>query len=145
MQKDGVLIPFYTSKGHEILLLRQGQLTVSEMFRIEHSDNKWQTWKIRGIGWFVLFAATNCLSRILHIILKRLPVLKRMIANDVTTTCNFAFSFSISMSVISIAWVLYRPALGAGLLMAAVSPIMYCAMGIYNGGGQPNPNMYNRL
>lgn len=77
--------------------------------------------------------------------MKRVPVLRRLIANEVTVSCNFAFSFSVSMSVISIAWVLYRPALGAGLLMAAISPIMYGAMGFYNNGPTNNPYMYNRL
>lgn len=69
-QEQGILVPFFTTKGHEIMLLRMGQLNVAEMFKVEHSDNKWQTWKIRGIGWFLLFASTNCLARILHIISK---------------------------------------------------------------------------
>lgn len=67
-QKQGSLVPYFTSKGHEILLIRSGQLSVNEMFKIEHSDNRWQTWKLRGIGWFILFGSTNCLARILHII-----------------------------------------------------------------------------
>lgn len=67
-----------------------------------------------------------------------------MIANEVTTSANVAYSFSVSLTVISVAWILYRPALGAGLLMAAISPFMYCAMGVYN-GAHNNGNQYNRL
>ncbi|GLV37916.1 uncharacterized protein CBL_06382 [Carabus blaptoides fortunei] len=143
-QRQGTLVPFYTTKNHKILLLRQGQMSVTEMFRKEHSDSRWQTWKIRALGWFLLFAATNCLARLIHIILSHLPLLNRMISNEVTTSANVAYSFSVSLTVISVAWILYRPALGAGLLMAAISPFMYCAMGVYN-GAHNNGNQYNRL
>lgn len=69
-----------------------------------------------------------------------------MISNEITTSCNFAFSFSIAMAVISVAWAAYRPALSAGLFMAAISPIMFSAMGSQN--ATPNngyPYQYNKL
>ncbi|KAL3281212.1 hypothetical protein HHI36_004426 [Cryptolaemus montrouzieri] len=48
-QKDGILVPYVTSKGHEIALVRHGLLSVHEMFVAEHSDAKIETWKIRGL------------------------------------------------------------------------------------------------
>lgn len=70
MQKDGLLLPYITSKGHEILLLREGVLSVAQMFNQERSDVYYETWKMRGIGTFVLYASFVCLSRLLRIFCK---------------------------------------------------------------------------
>lgn len=68
MQKDGVLVPYTTSKGHRIALLRHGILSVPEMFNAEHSDIRLTTWKLRGVGIFILYASCVCLARLLRII-----------------------------------------------------------------------------
>lgn len=68
MQKDGILVPFTTSKGHNIALMRYGILSVSQMFDSEHFDLKLETWKIRLAGVFIMYAATVCLIRLLKII-----------------------------------------------------------------------------
>lgn len=72
MQKDGVLVPYITSKGHSIALLRHGILTVPEMFDAEHSDVRWMTWKLRGCGVFLLYASSVCLAKLLRIFCKKL-------------------------------------------------------------------------
>lgn len=71
MQKDGVLVPYITSKGHSIALLRHGILTVPEMFDAEHSDVRWMTWKLRGCGVFLLYASSVCLAKLLRIFCKK--------------------------------------------------------------------------
>lgn len=75
-----------------------------------------------------------------YFVVSHLPIIRRISSQGVTTSWNFLFSFSVALTVISVAWIAYRPALGAGLLMAAVSPMMYSIIGVYNG-----PQYYNRL
>lgn len=71
-QKDGLLIPYVTTRKHELVLLRYGSLNIKQMFDAEHSDAKLQTWKLRAAGLFVLYASSVCLARLLRILCKYL-------------------------------------------------------------------------
>lgn len=61
-----------------------------------------------------------------------MPILNNLISGEATSFGNIILAFSISLIVIATAWMLYRPMLGAGLLFAAFSPLLYCTMGVYN-------------
>lgn len=69
--------------------------------------------------------------------------LRRVLSDDVTFMGNLTASFSLGLFVIAAAWIFYRPVLGAGLLMASVSPFLYSVMGLYN-IAQNNNGYYNR-
>lgn len=64
------MVPYRTSKGHEIALLREEILTVNQIFDVEHSDARWETWKLRAAGVFILYASSVCLKKLLHILCK---------------------------------------------------------------------------
>ncbi|KAJ3633825.1 hypothetical protein MTP99_010748 [Tenebrio molitor] len=132
MQKDGVLVPYTTSKGHRLALLRHGELNINQIFNAEHSDVRLETWKLRAAGIFILYASSVCLAKLIKILFFRIPFLKNIVLGDMTSSTNFAISVSVSLLVIAIAWILYRPMLGAGLVAAAISPFFYCTMGMYN-------------
>lgn len=68
MQSEGSLIPYKTSKGHYIVLLRNGILSVSQMFDAEHYDVRFETWKLRAAGIFIMYASSVCLIRLLKIL-----------------------------------------------------------------------------
>lgn len=70
MQKDGILVPYTTSKGHKIALLRHGELNINQMFNAEHFDVRLETWKIRAAGVFILYASCVCLARLIKIFCK---------------------------------------------------------------------------
>ncbi|KAJ8942859.1 hypothetical protein NQ314_009921 [Rhamnusium bicolor] len=131
-QEDGVLVPYETSKGHKIVLLRHGNLNINQMFLAEHYDARMETWKLRGIGVFILYASSVCLAKLLKIMFLRMPILSNIISGEATSFGNIILSISVALIVIATAWMLYRPMLGAGLLFAAISPFLYCAMGVYN-------------
>jgi len=140
MQKDGILLPYTTSKAHEILLLRLGVLTIAQMFSEERSDAYYETWKLRAAGIFILYASFVCLARLSRIILSRFSFFRWMVVQEVTSSANLAISLSVSLLVIATAWFLYRPWLGAALMMAAISPFLYCTMGVYNVAQHQNIN-----
>lgn len=128
MQKNGIIVPFHTSKGHEFLLLRHGTLNVFQMFHAEHSDAKFETWKLRGIGIFMLYAATVCLSKLLRIFISRISGLRRILAGEMTSSRHFVIAASVGLFVIGISWFVHRPMLAMALLSAAVSPLFYCTL-----------------
>lgn len=149
-QENGMLVPYQSTKGHEIALLRHGTLNINQMVNAEHLDARMETWKLRGAGLFILYASSVCLAKLFNILCMRIyfimlvkmnyifflvnniPVLKDLISGDPTSSGNFILSISVSLLVIATAWILYRPMLGAGLLFAAVSPFLYCTLGVYN-------------
>ncbi|XP_014208118.1 transmembrane protein 43 homolog [Copidosoma floridanum] len=123
---NGVIEPYVTSHGHEILLLRKGEISVNQMFHLEHVDNYWRTWAIRGLGWLVMFLAATCLANILKIIIVNSNVLCGIIAVESLT---MSVSISLSLLVIGFAWVWYRPVIGLGLALTSVLPFIYSTMG----------------
>ncbi|KAJ8920944.1 hypothetical protein NQ315_015737 [Exocentrus adspersus] len=131
-QESGVLVPYTTSKGHNIALLRHGSLNINQMFSAEHYDAKMETWKLRGVGVFVLYAASVCLAKLLKIIVRQTPILSNIVSGEASSFGNMVLAVSLSLLVIATAWMFYRPMLGMGLIFAAVSPFLYCMMGVYN-------------
>lgn len=162
MQKNGILIPYRTTKGHNIALLRNGILTVSQIFDVEHTDARWETWKLRGAGIFVMYASAICLKRLLRLLCKviyfrlilnqlsnfnlvlKLPIFHQIERNEISLSSNLAISVSISLLIMSIAWLFYRPMIGIGLILAALSPIIYCSMTFFNGGQNQDDTQHQR-
>ncbi|XP_044751746.1 transmembrane protein 43 homolog [Coccinella septempunctata] len=132
MQKDGILVPYVTSKGQEIALIRHGILSVDDMFSAEHSDAKIETWKYRALGMFILYASSVCLARLLRIAFNNMPMLRGMFSEEISNYSNLMITLSVALFVIAMAWIAYRPMLGVALLMAAISPFMYCSINLYN-------------
>lgn len=90
----------------------------------------------------VFYQLTKTKIPIFDVLVARSP-LRRIITSDVTSSANLAIAFSVSLFVISTAWMFYRPMMGAGLLMAAVSPFLYHTMGFFNIAQNQN-GYYNR-
>ncbi|XP_015114243.1 transmembrane protein 43 homolog [Diachasma alloeum] len=120
--EKGTIVPYVTSRGEEILLQRKHRLTVDRMFHLEHVNNYWRTWTIRGLGWLVLFVAASCLANILTTIIQNSSFLCGIIAIDSLT---MSVSMSISLLVIGFAWVWYRPIVALCLAFAAMVPFIY--------------------
>ncbi|GFG38593.1 hypothetical protein Cfor_01640 [Coptotermes formosanus] len=107
MQDGKEIRPYQTLAGGEILMLREGRLSVEEMFLEERAHNQWLTWAYRGLSWFMMFLAANCLTDIL-----------RCIA-------------SVCLLVTSFAWIWYRPLLGGVLIAGAAIPFLCSAIRLY--------------
>ncbi|XP_056645449.1 transmembrane protein 43 homolog isoform X2 [Diorhabda sublineata] len=128
---NGVLVPYETSKGHRIALLRLGNLNLNQMFSEEHFDARLETWKLRGFGFFILYASTVCMSKLIKIMVFQVPLFN-FFSGDSLSFGNIVLAFSLALCVIATAWIMYRPMLGASLFFAAVSPFLYYTMGVYN-------------
>ncbi|PSN55822.1 Transmembrane protein 43 [Blattella germanica] len=121
MQAGNKIQPYKTFSGDEILMLRNGRLSVEEMFLEEKARNQLLTWTYR-------------VSR--YSILHDLLVLG-------TSSINMAVSSSLCLLVMSFAWIWYRPMLGALLIVGSFVPIVISAFRLYRGDHQEN--RYQRL
>ncbi|XP_066143904.1 transmembrane protein 43 homolog [Euwallacea fornicatus] len=141
-QEKGTLVPYITSKGKEIALVRYGKLDLNQIFSAEHWDFKLETWKLRLYGAFCIYFAVICWARLLKIILCNcVPTFSNIISGEAIDGMNFLVAGSIALFVIALAWVAHRPLLGMSLIFASFSPFFYCLMGVY--GGAPNDLMRN--
>ncbi|XP_024940004.1 transmembrane protein 43 homolog [Cephus cinctus] len=121
----GMIVPYNTSYGEEILLQRKNKMSVDQMFHMEFVHNYWRTWAIRGLGWLVMFLAVTCLANILRTLILNSTFLNEIIAIDSVTT---SASMSISLLVIGVAWVWYRPFIGLCLALASILPFIYSSL-----------------
>ncbi|KAI4464392.1 hypothetical protein MML48_3g00006703 [Holotrichia oblita] len=144
MQKNGILVPYKTTRNHEIALLRDGILTVTQIFDVEHSDARWETWKLRGAGVFVLYISAVCLKGLIRILLLKFPTFNQFAQQEISSSSNLAISLSVSLLVISVTWVFYRPMIAIGLVLASLSPIIYCSMAFFNTGQNQNDVQHRR-
>ncbi|XP_066587375.1 transmembrane protein 43 homolog [Prorops nasuta] len=140
MLEKGIIVPYITSKGEEILLQRRHKVSVDQMFHLEHVHNYWRTWSIRGLGWLVLFLAATCLANILRTIIMNSAFLCGVIAIESLT---MSVSMSISLLVIGFAWVWYRPIIGLVLALASIVPFIYST--ISSGSQHQQRDNYRRL
>ncbi|KAI4486767.1 transmembrane protein 43 homolog [Polistes fuscatus] len=125
MMEKGVIVPYTTSHGEDILLQRKHKITVDQMFHLEHVHNYWRTWSIRGLGWLVLFLAATCLANILRTVILNSTFLCGIIAIESLT---MSVSMSISLLVIGLAWVWYRPVISLCLALASILPFIYSTL-----------------
>lgn len=70
-QEKGSLVPYITTRGKEIALIRNGILNLNQMFHAEHQDFKLETWKLRFFGAGFIYFAVICWARLLKILLSK--------------------------------------------------------------------------
>jgi len=127
------LVPYKSSRGIDILFVHPGELSVLEVFKLEHQSQRLRTWSFRCLGWTLLFFGVTCTSTLLHIILSRIQILSVLAPDpNFPIAANMILSFSLALIIASVAWILHRPVIGAALLLAAASPFMWCARGVIN-------------
>ncbi|XP_071438753.1 transmembrane protein 43 homolog isoform X1 [Hetaerina americana] len=137
MQNGNQLVPYKTLSGYDILILRHGKLSVEEIFHDEHSQKFWLTWLVRFLGWFLTLLGCTCLSNILFTAVHRYSILNDILTMDMGSF-NLAVSLSVSLLIIGVAWIWYRPALGFILVLISAIPFTYSTIKLYRKDSQQN-------
>jgi len=113
--------PYQTSAGEDILLLRPGLRDVSEVFNSEQWNNRTATWIYRLAGWLVSFLGLSCMSTLLEIFMDQHPLVRRVVSLSITNL-HFSVSITVTLFIIGVAWVLYRPLLALLLVLFGALP-----------------------
>jgi len=113
--------PYQTSGGENLLLLHSGTRPPAEIFQSEHHSNRTATWLYRLAGWLVSFIGLSCLSSLLEMFLDQNPSVRTLVSLSVTNL-HFSVSISLTLFIISLAWLLYRPLLSLLLISVGVLP-----------------------
>jgi hypothetical protein len=122
-QSSTRLVGYQTQAGNALELLYNGDKTMEEIFEAEHSFNNLLTWILRGVGWLVMFIGLSLITSIVTALVSFLPIFRDLVGLAVSVI-NFCLATSISLIVIALGWIRYRPLLGSAILATALIPIL---------------------
>lgn len=115
---DG-LVPYEDDSG-TIELVAQGTYGAREMFERALSANRTLTWILRAVGSLLLFLGLTMIFKPLSVVADLVPFVGRVIEAG-TGLIAFLIAGLLALVTIALAWIAYRPLVGAGLLVAAIT------------------------
>lgn len=117
-QRGDSFEPFVASNGNSVELLESGIQSAAQMFQAAQERNTLLTWGLRALGFFLMFAGFRMLFGTLRVLAAVIPALGRLMGGAIGLVAAI-LAGAISLVTVAIAWLVYRPLLGAGLLVAA--------------------------
>lgn len=118
-QSGSTFKAFQTKAGNALEMLEVGTKDAAAMFAEAQSANKMMTWFLRLGGWILLAIGFSMVFKPLSVIADVVPFIGN-IGGAGTGIIAFLLSAILSLVVIAIAWLFYRPVLGITLLLLAV-------------------------
>lgn len=118
-QKNNTFEPFMAKAGGTIEMLSTGTVSSESMFAAAHASNRILTWGLRLLGVVLMFIGFSLLFRPLSVLADVVPLFGNIVGAG-TGIVAFLLSVPISLLVISVAWIFYRPLVGLPLALTAV-------------------------
>lgn len=103
--------PFVAKAGGTIEMLETGTVSADAMFTAAHQANKFMTWLLRLVGFILMFVGFSLLFRPLSVLADVVPMIGSIVGVG-TGFVSFLLSLPLSLLVISVAWIFYRPLVG---------------------------------
>lgn len=118
-QSADSLVPYMTKNGREITMIQAGIHSASEMFTQAVEGNTVMTWALRLLGMVFMFIGFRMTLGVFPVIVSVIPLLGSMAGAGASLVAG-SLAISMSVFIIAIAWLVYRPLLSIGLLIVAV-------------------------
>ena len=119
VQSKNSFTPYKTKSGKEKFLLYEGLLSAEEVVGAEESKAKFLRWGLRGLGVLLMFFGFNLFLRPLSVLADVIPFLGSLVGGA-TALIALLLSLGISLVIIAISWIFFRPLLGISLLVLAI-------------------------
>lgn len=126
-QVQGSFAPYVSKVGGSLELLQTGVHTPEEMFAAAEASNRMMTWLLRLGGFLLMFFGLSMLLRPFRVVADVLPFAGTVVGMGIGFV-SFVVAAIISLVVIAIAWIFYRPLLGISLLVLVVGLIVWLVM-----------------
>ena len=117
-QTQGNLTAFTAKTGSGILMVRTGTASADEMFQAAKAANKAMTWGLRALGVVLMIVGFNMILAPLGVLGDVVPFIGSLIRMG-TGLIAGALGIALSLVVIAIAWIVFRPVLGISILVVA--------------------------
>ena len=117
-QTQGNLTAYTAKTGSSILMVRTGTASAAEMFQAAKAANKAMTWGLRALGVVLMIVGFNMILAPLGVLGDVVPFIGSIVRMGTGLICG-ALGLSISLVVIAVSWIAFRPVLGILLLVVA--------------------------
>jgi len=118
-QSHGGFAPFVTANGYSVHLAEPGNVTTAAMIANKRHAESMLTWILRGVGAFVIFLGFALFFGPISTFASVVPFLGGL-ARGAVGFLAFVLAVPVTLIVIAIAWISFRPVVGGGLLVAAL-------------------------
>ncbi|MFM8886134.1 MAG: TMEM43 family protein, partial [Chthoniobacterales bacterium] len=107
-----------------IAMIVSGNVPAQQMFEDAISTNTLITWLIRLGGFILLWIGFGLLLAPLSVLADIIPLFGSLVG-AATGLIAFLLALAVALTVIAIAWVVFRPLLGSVLLVVAVASLFF--------------------
>ncbi|XP_054639936.1 transmembrane protein 43 [Dunckerocampus dactyliophorus] len=128
-QRGEKLTPFRTKSGDVLEILYLEEITAEEVFAREQQHNNMKTWGLRAAGWALMFLSIQLTMRIIYTLVDWVPIVRDLVSVGLKIFA-LCVSSSLSLLVIAVSWLFYRPLVAAALGALALLPLLLARSGL---------------
>lgn len=123
-QNGDTFAEYRTKAGGTIAMIVSGNVPAQQMFEDAISTNTLITWLVRLGGFILLWIGFGLLFAPLSVLADIVPLFGSLVG-AATGLIAFLLALAVALTVIAIAWVVFRPLLGIMLLVFAVAAAVF--------------------
>lgn len=124
VQQGNTFVDFVSKAGKTINRIEDGTHSGAEMVENIKKENNLLKWILRAIGALLIISGIGTILKPISTITGFVPILGNIVGAAVGLV-SFVLGLAISLIVIAVAWVRFRPVLGIGLLVGAAVLIVF--------------------
>lgn len=122
-QTGSVLGPFSTSSGSVLAMVERGTVGADAMFDTAVANNRMLTWALRFLGFVLCFAAIRTVFYPIRVFADVVPLFGRLAGVGIFAV-SFLLAAIVSLTIVTVAWIFFRPLLGI-LLLAGICGLTF--------------------
>ncbi len=115
---------FIGDNGTDLAMLQTGTVSAADMFKAAEAANRMMTWILRLVGFLAIWFGLMAILKPLTVMADILPFMGDLLGMGLAIG-TFFVGGAMSITVIGIGWLVYRPVLGVGLLVVAVGLMVW--------------------
>ena len=121
-QSHGGFASYATPNGYQVFLVALGNQPAAQMIATQRANEATLTWILRGVGGVVMFIGFTMFFGPLSVMASFLPFLGSLV-RGAAAALSFVISVPLTLVVIAVAWIAYRPIIGGLLILAAIGAV----------------------
>ena len=123
-QNGDTFADYQTKAGGTIAMIVSGNVPAQQMFEDAIATNTLVTWLVRLGGFILIWIGFGLLFAPLSVLADIVPLFGSLVG-AATGLIAFLLALAVALTVIAIAWVVFRPLLGITLLVLAVAALFF--------------------
>jgi hypothetical protein len=112
--------PYVTRNEREIELVETGSVPAAQMFAHAQAANRTLTWILRAVGFGAMFIGGMLVLGPISALARIIPFMGSLVEMGFALV-SFFVSAIVSLLVIALAWLVYRPVWAVGLILLAIA------------------------